>query len=123
LPKPAGKRTYFLFSYASLPIIYLHFRAGIIYNIDMENSIARIGNFFILIGCILLALFAGSVIGKGFNTLYLLLGAVALFLGISLRRRAAPPPTNTRFGIFRKIQEGGHRRREEKRQKESNKKQ
>ena len=89
---------------------------------DMENSIARIGNFFILIGCILLSLFAGSVIGKGFNALYLLLGAVALFLGISLRRRAAPPPPNTRFGIFRKIQEGGHRRREEKRQKEEQKK-
>jgi len=90
---------------------------------DMENSIARIGNFFILIGCILLALFAGSVIGKGFNALYLLLGAVALFLGISLRRRATPSPTNTRFGIFRKIQEGAHRRRKETRQKESNKKQ
>ncbi|KAF0108853.1 MAG: hypothetical protein FD146_739 [Anaerolineaceae bacterium] len=66
----------------------------------MDNRIGRIGTFFILIGCVLVALFIGSVIGKGFNVPYLLLGAVALLLGFSLRRRAAPPPSNGRIGTF-----------------------
>jgi hypothetical protein len=100
----------------------MHFQTRIIYNMDMDGPIARIGTFFILIGCVLLALFAGSVIGRGFNTPYLIFGAVALFLGISLRHRTASPASNARFGTLRKIQESGRSRREEKQQKKDRKK-
>jgi hypothetical protein len=86
---------------------------------DMENRpVARIGSFFILLGSLLLILFVSSVISKGYNVLYLLLGVVALFLGFSLRRRAAPPPIpSTRFSTIRKIQERSRKRQEAQQQK------
>lgn len=85
----------------------------------MDNPLpGRIGTFFILLGCILLILFVSSVIGKGVNGMYLLLGVIAMFLGISLRRRSTAQVPSARFGTIQKIQERNRKRREEKQQKE-----
>jgi hypothetical protein len=88
----------------------------------MDSRVGRIGTFFILIGCVLLVLFVGSVIGKGFNVLYLLLGAVALFLGSSLRRRSYQPQEPTRFDTIRKAGQRARERREERQARKKQKK-
>ncbi len=82
----------------------------------MGNNIApRIGTFFILIGLGLLILFAGSVLGKDPRYGYLLLSAVALFIGF-LFRRGAPRPEPTRFSGIRKASQRSRQRREEREQ-------
>jgi hypothetical protein len=71
------------------------------------------GTFFILIGCGLLVLFAGSIFAREFNILYLLFAIAALFLGSGLRR-TAPRPEPTRFSGIRKARERSRQRREDK---------
>jgi cytochrome c biogenesis protein CcdA len=68
-----------------------------------RGFLGRIGVFFLMIGCLLLILFAGSVVSNEYNLLYLLVGGVAIFLGISFYRRAAPPPPSTRFSSLKKL--------------------
>ena len=90
----------------------------------MDNPLPRrIGTFFILLGCILLILFALSMFSKGYNCLYFLLGAVSMFMGISLRRRPVTPSApSMRFGTIQKIQERRRKRREGEQQKKNQKK-
>jgi hypothetical protein len=88
----------------------------------MANRVGRIGTFFILIGCVLLVLFIGTLMGKGFNVLYLLLGAVSLFLGSSLRRRSYQPQEPTRFNTIRKAGQRARERREVRQARKTQKK-
>jgi hypothetical protein len=82
----------------------------------MDNNILpRVGTFFILVGCGLLILFAGSILTSEFSHSipYLLCAAAALFLG-SVFRRSAPRPEPTRFSSIRKVSQRSRQRREEK---------
>jgi hypothetical protein len=88
----------------------------------MNDRVGRIGTFFILIGCVLIVLFIGSVMGKGFNVLYLLLGAVSLFLGSSLRRRSYQPQEPARFSSLRKAGQRTRERREARQARKNQKK-
>jgi hypothetical protein len=86
-----------------------------------NNSLPRVGTFFILVGCGLIILFIGSVLAKELSILYILLAAAALFLGFLLRR-AAPRPEPTRFSGIRKLSQRSRQRREEKQTEEAQKK-
>lgn len=87
----------------------------------MDNGITpRIGTFFILIGCALLVLFVGSILGDDTNIVYLLCSAVALFLGYAFRRSATRPEP-TRFSAIRKANQRARQRREEKQAKKDQK--
>lgn len=89
-------------------------RSRIIYNRGMKNEIGpRIGTFFILIGCVLLMLFVGSILGRDTNFIYLLCSATALFFGYLFRRSDAPPEP-MRFSTIRKVNQRARQRREEK---------
>ena len=80
----------------------------------MKNEIGpRIGTFFILIGCVLLMLFVGSIFGRDTNFIYLLCSATALFFGY-LFRRSNTPPEPMRFSTIRKVNQRARQRREEK---------
>jgi hypothetical protein len=86
-----------------------------------NNLLARIGTFFILIGCGLLILFVGSVFARDLSFLYCLLAVTALFLGYLLHR-AAPRPESARFTGIRNASQRSRLRREEKQaQKDLNK--
>jgi hypothetical protein len=87
-----------------------------------DDTIPRVGVFFLLVGGALLILFAASVFSKETHVLYLLIGTAALFLGFIFRRRAAPPPPSTRFSGIRKVNEGFRKSRAERDQKRGEKK-
>jgi hypothetical protein len=76
--------------------------------------VPRIGTFFLLVGTALMLIFIGSVLGHGTNLLYLLFGIVAIFMGAIFRRRAAPPPANTRFHSVRRARDYSRTRRQER---------
>jgi hypothetical protein len=87
----------------------------------MKNELsARVGTFFILIGCALLVLFVGSILGQDIKITYLLFSGGALFLGY-LFRRSAVPPEPTRFSALRKANQRARQRREEKQAKKDKK--
>jgi hypothetical protein len=88
-----------------------------------NNFLSRIGTFFILVGCGLLIIFAGSILAKEFSysILYLLFATATLFLGFMFRR-AAPHPEPTRFSGIRRISQRSHQRREEKQTQKAQKK-
>jgi len=86
-----------------------------------NNILPRLGTFFILIGCGFLILFTGSILAREFSLLYLLLAAIALFLGFVFHR-AAPRPNPTRFSGVRNLHQRARQRREEKQTQETQKK-
>jgi hypothetical protein len=106
-----AKETYILFSHVSHPNSF-HKQLGIIYNKGMENPLRRIGAFFILIGCGLFVLFIGSVLGKVTTFIYLILGACAIFLGTSLRKRSISNDEPARFSFIRKVNQRASERRD-----------
>ncbi len=86
-----------------------------------NNLLPRIGTFFILIGCGLLIIFAGSIFAREFNLLYLLFAVATLVLGSGLRRMA-PRPEPTRFSTFRKVRQRSRHHDEEKQTQKDQKK-
>jgi hypothetical protein len=85
-----------------------------------KNELPRIGTFFIMVGCGLFILFTCSILARETNILFLLVAAVALFLGFAFRRKA-PHQESTRFSGIRKIRQSSRQRREEKHQRKPNK--
>ncbi len=80
----------------------------------MENeTVPRVGSFFLLVGTVLMMLFIGSIIGREVNPIYFLFSAAAITLGIFFRRSHAPRPPSTRFHTVRKVREYGRTRREQ----------
>jgi len=86
-----------------------------------KSILPRVGTFFILVGCGLLILFIGSVIASALSLRYLVLAAVALFLGF-LFRSTAPRPEPTRFSGIRKARQRSREHREEKQTQKAQKK-
>jgi hypothetical protein len=69
----------------------------------MNETIARLGTFFFLIGAGLIILFITSYIAHSPKTDLLIIGLIAAFIGNHLRRRAIPPPQKRHFSIIRKL--------------------
>jgi hypothetical protein len=68
----------------------------------MEELIARIGTFFLLIGTYLFILFLASDMGNRTDFDYLFLAMIAIAAGWMMHRKRPPPPSAGRFGIFRR---------------------
>ena len=86
----------------------------------MQNGYqARLGNFFILVGCAFLILFLASVFANEFNLLYLFITAGTLFIGFLLRS-LAPRPEHSRFLGIRKASQRSRQHREEKEKERKN---
>ena len=79
---------------------------------DMNQFIARLGTFFIMLGIFFMIMFVASDAARQPNFDYLLLGLVGLGFGVVFRRRAAPPPPSGRFGWYKKLRERSRQRRE-----------
>ena len=73
----------------------------------------RLCAFFILIGLVLLVLYAGSVLGKDARTNYLLAGVVTCVAGLLLRGKKEPTDSG-RFSSIRRASAASRQRREEK---------
>ena len=73
----------------------------------------RLGTFFILVGLVLLILFAGSYISNDIKVSYLLLSILALLAG-SLLQRNKPASDSGRFNAIRRASAASRQRREEK---------
>lgn len=85
---------------------------------DMNQFIARLGTFFILLGIFFLIMFIASDAANQANFDYLLLGLVGLGFGFVFRRRASPPPPSGRFGWYKNLREKSKQRKENKGKKE-----
>jgi hypothetical protein len=84
----------------------------------MEDLIARVGTFFILVGLALMIIFVGSILSKDTHGIYLFLSFAAFLMGFLFRRNK---PVND-SGRFRTIRRAGNRsrqRREERMNKRS----
>jgi hypothetical protein len=73
----------------------------------------RLGTFFILVGLVLLILFAGSVMSKDAKTSYLLAGVVTFLVGLLLKGKKQPSDSG-RFSAIRRASAATRQRREEK---------
>jgi hypothetical protein len=73
----------------------------------------RLGTFFILVGLVLLILFAGSYISNDIKVSYLLLSILALLAG-SILQRNKPASDSGRFSAIRRASAASRQRREEK---------
>lgn len=83
---------------------------------EEESLHRRLGNFFILTGLLLAALFTLAY-ASGTPQPLLLFGSLgALFLGYRLYRKAAPPSPSGRFSLLRKAREKARQRREQRKQ-------
>lgn len=88
--------------------------------LDMNEFVARLGTFFILLGLFFMIMFIASDAARQPNFDYLLLGLVGLGIGMVFRRRASPPPPSGRFGWYKKLLERSKQRRDNKGKKEEN---
>jgi hypothetical protein len=80
----------------------------------MDNKLTpRIGTFFIMVGLALLVVFAGSIMSREINGIYLLLSLAALVLGF-LFRRNKPVSDSGRFGTIRRAGERSRQHREDR---------
>jgi hypothetical protein len=79
-----------------------------------SSLLQRVGTFFNLVGLTLLLIFAGSVLGKHAQGIYLFLSFTALIVGFLLRRDKTTKESG-RFGMLRRMNERKARRREEAR--------
>ncbi len=77
----------------------------------------RVGTFFILVGIMLIILFAASDMARTPDFDFFFLGLLALAVGIFLRRKAPAPPPSGRFSAIRKMRENAKKRKEEKAKK------
>jgi Ca2+/Na+ antiporter len=84
------------------------------------ETIHRIGTFFILVGLALLVMFIGSIMSKDINVIYLFLAFAALFIAFLLRRNK-PVNDSGRFGAIRRASARSRQRREDQKNKKSNK--
>ena len=73
----------------------------------------RLGTFFLLIGLVLLVLYAGSVLSKEAKTNYLLAGLVTCVIGLLLQGKKQPTDSG-RFSSIRRASAASRQRREEK---------
>jgi uncharacterized membrane protein len=73
----------------------------------------RLGTFLILIGLVLLVLYAMSVISKDVKTSYLLIGLLAFVMGVLMQRNKQPSDSG-RFSALRRASALSRQRREEK---------
>ena len=73
----------------------------------------RLGTFFILVGLVLLILFAGSYISNDIKVSYLLLSILALLAGSILQRNKSSGDSG-RFSAIRRASAASRQRREEK---------
>lgn len=86
----------------------------------MDEFIARIGTFFLLVGIGLMLLFVASDQAANYSTEirtdynYLFFSVLLLTVGYVFRRRAAPPPAADRFKTWRKMRENAKKKKEEK---------
>ena len=86
----------------------------------MDEFIARIGTFLLLMGVTLALLFVASDATAAYNPAkqadynYLFFALLSLSLGYIFRKKAAPPPAADRFKGIRKIRENAKKRQEEK---------
>lgn len=81
---------------------------------EEESLHRRLGNFFILTGLLLTALFTLAYASGMPQPLLLLGGLGALFLGYRLYRKAAPPPPSGRFAMIRKVREKARQRKQQR---------
>ena len=77
------------------------------------ETLRRLGTFFILVGLVLLVLYAGSAITKDANTNYLLAGVVTFLAGLLLQGKKQPSDSG-RFSAIRRASANSRQRREEK---------
>ena len=73
----------------------------------------RLGTFFLLVGLVLLVLYAGSAITKDAKTNYLLAGVVTFLAGLLMQGKK-PPSESGRFSSIRRASANSRQRREEK---------
>jgi hypothetical protein len=78
------------------------------------QTLHRLGTFLILIGLVLLILFAGSVISKDAKSSYLLVAIVALLVGLLLQRNKPASNDSGRFNAIRRASAASRQRREDK---------
>jgi len=81
---------------------------------DMDQFVARLGTFFILLGIFFLIMFIASDAAKQPNFDFLLWGLVGLGFGLVFRRRASPPQPSGRFGWYKNLREKSKQRKENK---------
>jgi hypothetical protein len=79
----------------------------------MDEFIARIGTFFLILGFGLFVLFLASDMADMPQFDYLCLAMLSVSLGWMFRRRKAPPASAGRFSLVRKTRENMRKRREE----------
>ena len=85
---------------------------------DMNQFVARLGTFFIILGIFFIIMFVASDAVKQPNFDYFLYGMLGLGSGWVFRRRASPPPPSGRFGWYKNLREKSKQRREDKGKKE-----
>ena len=78
------------------------------------QTLQRLGTFLILVGLVLLVLYAGSVMSKDAKTNLLLISIVALVVGLLMQRNKPPSPDSGRFSALRRASASSRQRREEK---------
>jgi len=81
---------------------------------DLDEIVARLGTFFILLGIFFMILFIASDAANQPNFDYLFLGMAGVLLGMVFRRRASPPPPSGRFEWYRNLREKSRQRKENK---------
>jgi hypothetical protein len=85
----------------------------------MNEFIARIGTFFLLIGTFLFILFLASDFAHQTDFDYFFLSLMAIVAGWMLQKKRAARPPSGRFGYIRKMREDAKKRQEEaKKQRE-----
>ncbi len=83
---------------------------------ESDSPYRRLGNFFLLLGLLLVTLFILSIIGESPQSDFLFGGALTIFLGYRLHRKAAPPPPSNRFRLLRQAREKARQRRAQQQQ-------
>lgn len=79
----------------------------------MEEFIARIGTFFILIGTFLVIMFIASDLADQTDFDYLFLAMMAIVAGWMMQKKRAKPPPAGRFAYLRRMREGSKQRQED----------
>lgn len=69
----------------------------------MDEFVARVGTFFLLIGTFTFILFLASDWANQTNFDYLFLAVIAIAAGWMMQRKRARPPSSGRFGFLRKM--------------------
>ena len=82
-----------------------------------KEFIARIGDFFLVVGAFLFVLFVSSDLAKKADFDFLFLSMLALGLGWLLRRRRPAKPAAGRFAWYNKTRESMKDRRRKSREK------